>query len=244
MTLFGALRRRIAFAALLLAGASLSGVRADSIYYQVEKDGSIRLTNAPDEKGYHTYFATGGASGSPGGVTGLYSEQIRREAGRYGLDPNLVKAVIATESNFNPWAVSPKGARGLMQLMPSTAVRFGVKNVHDPSQNIQGGVQYLRHLLDLFGGDLVLALAAYNAGERVVQQLGRVPNYRETRDYVDRVLARYGRRQTAGAARSGVGKRDSAADRRARPRQRIYTSVSREGALVFSDSPIPKTQKD
>jgi soluble lytic murein transglycosylase-like protein len=230
----------LGLAALLLAGAVGPPVaRADSFYYQVEKDGSIRLTNAPDDKQYHAFMSTGSASGADGAPSGLYSEQIRRESGRNGLDPNLVEAVIATESNFNPWAVSPKGARGLMQLMPSTAERFGVKNVHDPSQNIQGGTQYLRHLLDLFGGDLVLALAAYNAGEGVVQNLGRVPNYQETRQYVDRVLARYGRRNPSGAVKAGGRKVIPA-----KPKPKIYSTVSREGTLVFSDTPIRKVVKD
>ena len=229
--------RALLTALVLLGVLCFSSARADSFYYQVDKDGSIRLTNAPDEKGYHTYMST--PAGSSDGPTGEYSEQIRREAGRYGLDPNLVEAVIATESNFNPWAVSSKGARGLMQLMPSTARRFGVKNIHDPSENIQGGTQYLRYLLDLFGGDLVLALAAYNAGEGVVQNLGRVPNYQETRQYVDRVLARYGGGRGSDSPRKGAR-----ATATAKPRAKIYSTVSEDGALVFSDTPVRKDVKD
>ena len=230
----------LGLAVLLVEGAAFASIaRADSFYYQTEKDGSIRLTNAPDDKEYHAFMSTGSASGSGGAPTGRYSDQIRSASGRYGLDPNLVEAVIATESNFNPWAVSPKGARGLMQLMPSTARRFGVKDVHDPSQNIQGGTQYLRHLLDLFGGDLVLALAAYNAGEGVVQNLGRVPNYQETRQYVDRVLARYGRGNPTRAVKAERPK-----GMPAKPKPKIYSTVSQEGTLVFSDTPIAKVVKD
>jgi soluble lytic murein transglycosylase-like protein len=220
---------------LVEAGAFATSAQADSFYYQTEEDGSIRLTNAPDDKDYHAFMSTRSGYDSGGAPTGRYSEQIRSASGRFGLDPSLVEAVIATESNFNPWAVSPKGARGLMQLMPSTAQRFGVKNVHDPSQNIQGGVQYLRHLLDLFGGDLVLALAAYNAGEGVVQNLGRVPNYQETRQYVDRVLARYGRENPSRAVKAGGRKVTPA-----QPKPKIYSTVSQDGTLVFSDTPIPK----
>ena len=234
-------RRRVWIASLLLAaGSRLPEARADSYYYQVDKDGSLRLTNAPDDKRYHAFMTSGGPASISGGGTGRYSDQIRRESSRYGLDPNLVEAVIATESNFNPWAVSRKGARGLMQLMPSTAQRFGVSDVHDPTQNIQGGVQYLRHLLDVFGGDLVLSLAAYNAGEGVVQSLGRVPDYQETRDYVDRVLARYGRGQPVSRTKA-EGKGGAAASK---PKPRIYSTVSQDGTLVYSDSPIRKADKD
>jgi len=222
---------------LLAQGVAFASMaRGDSFYYQTEEDGSISLTNAPDDKRYHAFMSTGSSGGAP---TGRYSEQIRRASGLYGLDPNLVEAVIATESNFNPWAVSPKGARGLMQLMPGTAQRFGVTNVHDPSQNIQGGVQYLRYLLDLFGGDLVLALAAYNAGEGVVQSLGRVPNYQETRQYVDRVLARYGQGIPSRASKAGGRKAMPA-----RPKPKIYSTVSQDGTLVFSDTPVSKDVKD
>jgi hypothetical protein len=237
MILRGAKRLLAMAAPMLLAAVFGHGVRADSYYYQVGKDGSLQVTNAPDDKRYHAFMTSGGPSAITSAGTSRYSEQIRREASRYGLDPNLVEAVIATESNFNPWAVSPKGARGLMQLMPSTAQRFGVADVHDPSQNIQGGVQYLRHLLDIFGGDLVLALAAYNAGEGVVQNLGRVPDYQETRDYVDRVLARYGRGQPASGDKTAPRPVPSAP---AKPKARIYSTVSQDGTLVFSDSPIHK----
>jgi soluble lytic murein transglycosylase-like protein len=231
------------FLALLAAGMVAPLAGADTIYYQVDKDGTMRITNAPDDRGYHAMMNAGGPgpARSSSAISGQYAEQIRRASRTYGIDPNLVKAVIATESNFNPQAVSPKGARGLMQLMPSTARRFGVENIHDPQENIQGGVQYLRHLLDLFGGDLVLALAAYNAGEGIVQSLGRVPQYRETRDYVDRVLARYGR-----PAKINARSPSSPVAAKTRPARRaqIYSAVSSDGTLVFSDSPIPKPEKD
>jgi soluble lytic murein transglycosylase-like protein len=223
--------------AVLLAG--ISAISAESIYYQTGKDGTIRLTNAPSTRSFHTYLTTGRHSGSEDAPPGLYGEQIRRAARNFDIDPGLVRAIIATESNFDPRAVSPKGARGLMQLMPATARRFGVKDIFDPAQNISGGVRYLRHLLDLFEGDLVLALAAYNAGEGVVQDRGAVPNYRETQDYVDRVLARYG--HPGRSARVPVSRR---LESRPAPGTRIYKAVSGDGALVFSDSPIPKPVDD
>src|ERR1051326_8310508 len=109
----------------------------------------------------------------------------------HGVDPALVRAVIKTESNFNRWAVSNKGARGLMQLIPETGSRYGVRDFFDPQQNVEGGVQYLKFLLEKFNGNLDLSLAAYNAGENLVEKLGRIPPIPETTNYVRRVRANY-----------------------------------------------------
>lgn len=119
---------------------------------------------------------------------GPYDDAIRRAALLSGVDPVLVKSVMLVESNFNPRAVSRKGARGLMQLMPETAQRFGVSDRFDARENIRGGVEYLSVLLRLFSGDVALALAAYNAGENVVARYAGVPPYAETREYVRRAL--------------------------------------------------------
>lgn len=120
-------------------------------------------------------------------------ELIRAGGQRYGVDPYLIFCVMEQESRFNPRALSPKGARGLMQLMPGTAARFGVRNSFDPQQNIMGGTLYLKQLLEQFGGRVDLVLASYNAGEGAVMKYGgNVPPYRETRDYVRRIGARYG----------------------------------------------------
>jgi soluble lytic murein transglycosylase-like protein len=113
---------------------------------------------------------------------------------RNGVDPILLYAQMHQESSFKRGAISPKGARGLMQLMPFTAARFGVKNIFDPQQNIEGGARYMRFLLDHFDGDVALALAGYNAGEGAVMKYGRrIPPYRETQDYVRRISQRYAR---------------------------------------------------
>jgi len=112
----------------------------------------------------------------------------------HGLDPALVRAVIKTESNFNRWAVSNKGARGLMQLIPETGFRYGVRDFFDPQQNVEGGVQYLKFLLQKFNGNLDLSLAAYNAGENLVERLGRIPPIPETTNYVRRVRANYAKK--------------------------------------------------
>jgi len=116
----------------------------------------------------------------------LVDREVDGSALRYGIDPLLVRSVIRVESNYNPVAVSPKGAEGLMQLIPATARRFGVSNSFDVHENIEAGVKYLKYLLDLFGDDR-LAVAAYNAGESAVMRYGNVPPYPETVDYVYRV---------------------------------------------------------
>jgi hypothetical protein len=121
---------------------------------------------------------------------GEIASLARALAADYKLDPNLVLAVIEVESNFNPRARSPKNAQGLMQLIPATAERFGVRDVWDPEQNMRGGMAYLRWLLREFNGDVRLALAGYNAGEGAVQKHGGVPPYRETQAYVSRILAK------------------------------------------------------
>jgi Transglycosylase SLT domain len=124
-----------------------------------------------------------------------YAGLIAASARAHGVAPELVASVIAVESNFNPRAVSWKSARGLMQLMPQTAARFGVKNVFDPHQNIDAGTRYLKELLLRYDGDVALTLAAYNAGPDRVAQYRSIPPFRETRDYVRRVTEKY--RQTA-----------------------------------------------
>ena len=126
-----------------------------------------------------------GATDAPGKVD--LDALIRRLSERYGLPPELVRAVIRQESAYDPFAVSVKGAQGLMQLMPATARRFGVQDVFDPAENVLGGVKYLRFLLDRYEGDTRLALAAYNAGEGAVDRYEGVPPYAETRDYVKRI---------------------------------------------------------
>ncbi|HLN57491.1 MAG TPA: lytic transglycosylase domain-containing protein [Thermoanaerobaculia bacterium] len=121
----------------------------------------------------------------------LYDGLIADAARRNSLDPRLVKSVVLIESAFNPAAVSRKGAQGLMQLMPETAVRYGVRDTFDPTENLSGGARHLAYLLELYGGDLPRALAAYNAGEEAVARYGGVPPFDETRVYVSKGLAAY-----------------------------------------------------
>jgi soluble lytic murein transglycosylase-like protein len=124
-------------------------------------------------------------------ATAPYHEIVKAAAARYSVDADLISSVIAAESNFDPKAVSRRNARGLMQLLPETAARFGVRNIFDPQENIDAGTHYLRDLLERYSNDLALALAAYNAGPERVQQFGRVPPYAETISYVRRVKRAY-----------------------------------------------------
>lgn len=135
-----------------------------------------------------------------------YDPIIERYAAKFNVDPTFVRAVIQVESDFNPKCVSHKGARGLMQLMPGTAKRFGVKDAHDPEQNIRGGVQYLAYLTRLFNDDLPRVLAGYNAGENAVIKYGGIPPYEETSTYVLRAMTVY-RGRPYGASVSFAGSR-------------------------------------
>jgi soluble lytic murein transglycosylase-like protein len=126
-----------------------------------------------------------------------FADLIQAAAARYLVDADLITSVIAAESNFDPKAVSRRNARGLMQLLPETAARLGVRNIFDPQENIDAGTRYLHDLLQRYRNDLALTLAAYNAGPERVQQYGRVPPFVETQSYVSRVRRAYGKRKSA-----------------------------------------------
>jgi soluble lytic murein transglycosylase-like protein len=166
-------------------------VEADRIYLSLKDGGEVGLLPAevrgfvPDEVIDEVLAPT--AAGAD--VRALAIAAARR----HGLDPNLVLAVVAVESGFQPDAVSHKGAQGLMQLMPDTARELGVTDILDPAQNLDGGTRYLRMLIARYGGDVGKALAAYNAGPGAVKRHRGVPPYRETHHYIDRVLKRYQR---------------------------------------------------
>ncbi len=150
------------------------------IYKYVDSNGVVHFTNTPTTNQFRLYLKEGG-----GKLT--VNDVIKRYADFYRLDEALVQAVIKVESNFNPNAVSRKGALGMMQLMPKTAKMLKVKDTLDPEENIRGGSRYLRMMLDQFKGDLDLALAAYNAGPTAVRSHGGIPPYSETIRYVDKV---------------------------------------------------------
>jgi len=143
-------------------------------------------------------------SGFPGRPQTTIADVVNQASGRYRLDPDLVNSVIKAESGFNVRAVSPKGAQGLMQLMPGTASKLGVPNVFDPQANVEGGTKYLRELLERYDFDLIKALAAYNAGPQRVEQFGGVPPYYETRAYVARVVRDFNKKKVAQKAKSAA----------------------------------------
>jgi hypothetical protein len=144
-------------------------------------------------------------------TAGGIDEAIEQIAAQVSLSSHVIHSVIKVESNYDPFAISPKGAQGLMQLIPSTARRFGVSNVFNPAENIQGGSKYLKYLLDLYGGNYGLALAAYNAGEGAVARYGGVPPYPETRNYLISV-----QRQLQEAKKAEVAKQKAIAAGQAR----------------------------
>jgi Transglycosylase SLT domain len=141
--------------------------------------------------------STSGTRMFPAAPAPNITEVVKDASGRYQLDPDLVDSVIKAESGFNVRAVSPKGAQGLMQLMPGTASQLGVPNAFDPRANVNGGTKYLRELLERYNFDLVKALAAYNAGPQRVQKFGGVPPYYETRAYVARIVRDFNRKKLA-----------------------------------------------
>ena len=165
-----------------------------TIYTFVDKHGTVHFTNVPNDPRYKAGVvrpqSRGSRSPRPGDPR-LYEEHIQRAASHYAMDPLLIKAVIKTESNFDCMAVSSKGAQGLMQLMPGTAADLNVWNPFDPKENIFGGTNYLRQMLARFGGNIRLALAAYNAGPNRVEAAQGIPLIPETQQYVARVLQHY-----------------------------------------------------
>ena len=179
--------------ALILGLAGTAEARGP-LYRFIDENGVIHFSNAPPDDRYRAI------SLAPTGLRlrerpelpqdSRFDPIIRSAALAAGLEPALVKAVIAAESNFDPRAVSRKGAQGLMQLMPQTARKLGVSDAFVPLQNVHGGTRYLRAMLDRYG-DVSRALAAYNAGPKAVDRYRGIPPYRETRDYVARVLTYY-----------------------------------------------------
>ena len=187
--------------ALTLGGAA----RAD-IFKCMQPDGTPLYTNNPGDPRCSLIVKTDKAPNAVASLAGerltrrfaaadrqRYEEQVQAASREHGVDAALIHAVISAESGYNALARSNKGARGLMQLIPETGARYGATNLLDPRQNIDAGTHYLKDLMAMFGNDLKLALAAYNAGEGAVQRYGNIPPFQETRLYVPKVLAYYKR---------------------------------------------------
>jgi soluble lytic murein transglycosylase-like protein len=221
--------------------ALTSPALADSTYRFEDQDGVVHYTNVPSDPRYSFVRkdpaseaprppASEAAGGAPRGLR-VFAELIRTTAERHGVDTRLVEAIVQVESAGNPSAVSPKGARGLMQLMPERAQELGVRNSFDPQQNVDGGVRHMRDLLQRFGGDVTLALAAYNAGEAAVRAHRGVPPYTETREYVRRVRALY----------DGARALTSKAVALVTAPQRVYQAVAEDGTVTFTNLPPRNT---
>ena len=177
-------------AVVILLATSAPSVLADAqVYGYVGPTGLASLTNVPTDV---RVTAVRRKARYHSGVADLELEQaVSRAAQQHHIQPALLLAVMKAESAFNPTAVSRAGAVGLMQLIPETAIRHGVRNLYDANDNITGGAKHLRYLLDRFHGNIRFALAAYNAGERKVDRYGQIPPYKETQDYVKKVLVYY-----------------------------------------------------
>jgi soluble lytic murein transglycosylase len=169
---------------------SVPSVLADTQVFQyVGPSGEVILTDSPVNR---TNRSIGSAGHDHRSISdGDLEEAVGRAARQHRIQPALLLAVIKAESSFNPIVVSKVGAVGLMQLIPETAIRHGVQNLYDTEENVTGGARHLRYLLDRFHGNLRLAIAAYNAGERTVDRYGKIPPYKETRLYVQKVMTYY-----------------------------------------------------
>lgn len=235
----------------------LPAIAGAEIYRYVDEDGVLHLTNIPAKGAFKVASrpetvtapepkteiaalpedtpAPSRFSPAPSRFSKDYCDSVITEAsGRHGVDAALVRAVVKAESDYNPLAVSNKGARGLMQLMPETARDLAVTNVYDVEDNVDGGVRYLRNMLERFGGNLKLAIAAYNAGPAAVEKHNGIPPYPETRTYVDRVLRFYGKGTGSSAARS---RRSGSGFRTV---ETIYRILQADGSVLFSNTPAAR----
>jgi soluble lytic murein transglycosylase-like protein len=215
---------RAAVLFLVLVGLTPFGL-AQRIQSFVNEDGVTVFTNAPVRQKLQT-TGTPSAGRRSTDRAAPFRPIIREVSSRYGVDEYLVEAIIKVESNFDPEAISVKDCKGLMQLHPDTAKRFGVQDSFDPGENIEGGVRYLQFLLEEFDDDLELALAAYNAGENAVRRHQGVPPYRETRNYVKKLSTLYDF-SYGGFAANAVPE----------PMTRVMRIARPDGSLHFTNTP-------
>jgi hypothetical protein len=213
------------------------GISSADIYRYVDENGVVCYTDAPLNRKAEKIVKSGPVPDrrdmrvAPSHRD--FHNIVMDKASKYELDPSLVHAVIKTESNGNPRAVSQKGAMGLMQLMPTTASDLDVRNPFDPEENIDGGTRYLKYLVEKFRGDLTLALAAYNAGPKAVEKAGAVPQISETKQYVKKVLSLYNGRTILPVSASSVPAAVTRTDA-------IYKVPTEDGGVLFTNSPFYK----
>ena len=217
--------RVLSFLAVFLCAASL--LRAQGISAVVDSNGRVVFSNDPVPVQPAPAPVRSRESSSRNHTREYIAGLIEDAAATHRLDPELIRAVVQVESNFNPLAVSPRGAMGLMQLIQPTAVRFGVSNVFDPVQNLDGGTRYLKYLMEMFDGNLELSLAAYNAGENAVVRSRGVPAIRETRDYLRKINGIYPLRRP----RNGVAELRSLREARI-----IVRTVGEDGVTRFTNT--------
>ncbi len=200
---------------------------AEEIYKFVDDNGVTHFTNTPNSGKNYKKIMSKKTDKIPGSKvrktdvsrTSRYDSIVTSKSLKYNIEPSLISAVIKVESNWNSRAVSQKGAKGLMQLMPATAREMNVGNPFNPEENIDGGTKYLRYLLDRFNGDLELALAAYNAGPASIRKYGGIPPIRETQLYVKQVLKIYNRKDKSG-------------------KKTIYKISFNDGSVLYTNTPL------
>jgi soluble lytic murein transglycosylase-like protein len=230
--------------ALFLAQAT-QAAGADKIQAFIGSKGKVVFTNLVENppsnvpNGYEPPAEVRSVETRTDGIPATLNSLVIAISQRHGVDPALVRAVMKTESAYNRWAVSAKGAMGLMQLIPGTGRRFGVQDFFDPSQNIEGGVRYLKFLLQKFNGNLDLSLAAYNAGENLVQRLGKIPSIPETKNYVRKVRSIYNSKSMplSGSATPTGDDASSSAEEKETPR--IFRTIDDRGVVHFSNIEPP-----
>lgn len=208
--------KRIFFVSLILLGIA-SAVNAD-IFKFVDENGVTHFTNTPMGDGYKKVISE--KTGQSGGNFGPIIQQISR---KYDIEPSIIRALISAESSWDVYAISDKGAIGLMQLMPDTARDMEIKNPFDPEQNIEGGTRYLRILLDRFKGNMEMAVAAYNAGPAAVEKSGGIPSFSETRKFVRNVIS---------SSRKKIDNRKT----------RIHKITYDDGTILYTNVPEPQNQ--
>lgn len=212
---------------------------AQALYSYLDSSGVRVFTNIPPKEPVQDLKITGTPAPQPPPKAPdrktPFDPIIEKYARQYQLNPSLIRSMISAESGFDSGAVSRKGAQGLMQLMPETATRLGVRNPFDPEENIRGGVRHMRSLLNTFHNDLDLSLAAYNAGENLVQRVGRIPNIKETHDYVRSITRKYGQKDASYAPVSAS----------ASPTPSTYRYVDKNGVLHLTNiPPVSRSEPD